>query len=130
MCRWWHSSLTHPHDPCAGGGTLLHLFGPPDPGNQFLLQEQEQCQQGDLIFDPLLQYSGNIILLFFHCIHGFRFSGIKNGVGFEGESWRTNLCMLPVLLNQRTFSNLIYQRRLNSKRGPVHKLLHPTGCST
>ncbi len=27
MCRWWHSSIsvTHPHDPCAGGGTLLHL---------------------------------------------------------------------------------------------------------
>ncbi len=40
------------HDPCAGGGTLLHLFGPPDPGNQFLLQDQEQCQQGDLIFTP------------------------------------------------------------------------------
>jgi hypothetical protein len=60
-------TLTHFHDPCAGGGTLLHLFGPPDPGNQFLLQDQEQCQQGDLIFTPLLQYSSNIILLYFHC---------------------------------------------------------------
>ncbi len=51
---WWHSSISlkHLHDPCAGGGTLLHLFGPPDPGNQFLLQDQEQCQQGDLIFTP------------------------------------------------------------------------------
>jgi hypothetical protein len=101
VCRWWHSSTS------VWSSWSWEPVSATRPGTM---------PTRWLDFYPLIQYSGKIILLFFHCIHGLRFTAIKNGVEFEGESWRTHSCIMLVLLNQSTCSNLFSSEAVKQKK--------------